>query len=84
MGERRQRPVSDEAETDNAVSGAWTRRRCCRGLARVRDPRAEASDESEVFRDPLREASNEAGRWKCLFTYLAGGPIRDNLAHMFL
>jgi hypothetical protein len=28
MGERRQRPVSDEVETDNAVSGARTRRRC--------------------------------------------------------
>jgi hypothetical protein len=26
----------------------------------VRDPRAEALDESEVFRDPLGEASNEA------------------------
>jgi hypothetical protein len=53
MGERRQRPVSGEAETDNAISGARTRRRCCCGSACVRDPRAEASDESEVFRDPL-------------------------------
>jgi hypothetical protein len=53
MGERRQRPVLGEAKTNNAISRAETRRRCCRGSACVRDPRAEASGESEVFRDPL-------------------------------
>jgi hypothetical protein len=62
MGERCERLVSGEAETDNAFSRAWTRQRCCHELAYVRDPSAEASGESEVFRDPLREASDEAGR----------------------
>jgi hypothetical protein len=52
MGEWRQRPISGEAETDNADSRARTRRRCHRGSACVQDPRAEASGESEVFRDP--------------------------------
>jgi hypothetical protein len=70
MGERRQRPVSGEAETDNAVSGARTRRRCCRGSACVRDPRAKASD--------------EAGRWAGLLTCLAGGPSRENLTRLSL
>jgi hypothetical protein len=41
MGERRQRPVSGEVETDNAVSRAQTRRRCSE------TPLREASDEAE-------------------------------------
>jgi hypothetical protein len=52
MGERCQSPVLGEAETNNAISGARMRRRCCRGLAHVRDPRVEALGESEVFQDP--------------------------------
>jgi hypothetical protein len=52
MGERCQSLVSGEAETDNAISGARTRQRCCHELAHVEDPRAEASGESEVFQDP--------------------------------
>jgi hypothetical protein len=46
----------------------------------VRDPRAEASSESEVFRDPSGEASDGEGRWVGLFTCLAGGPTREDLA----
>jgi hypothetical protein len=76
----RQRPVSGEAEKVNAISGARTRRRCRRGSACVRDPRAEALGESEVFRDPLSEASDEAGRWAGLLICLAGGLARENVA----
>jgi hypothetical protein len=48
-------------------------------------PRAEASDESEVFRDPpRREASDEAGRWAGLLTRLVGSPARKNLARMLI
>jgi hypothetical protein len=53
MGERCQRPVSGEAEMNNAVSGAWMRRRHYHGSTCVRDPRVEASGEAEAFRDPL-------------------------------
>jgi hypothetical protein len=84
MGERHQRPVSGEAETDNAFSGAQTRRRCCHESACVRDPSVEASGESEVFRYLLREASDKAGRWADMLTLLAGGPARKNLAHRSL
>jgi hypothetical protein len=71
MGKRRQRPVSGEVETNNAVSGARMRWRCCRELAYVRDPSAEALGKSEVFRNPMREASDEAGRWAGMLTRLA-------------
>jgi hypothetical protein len=33
---------------------------------------------------PLCEASDEAGRWAGLLTYLAGGPVRENLARLSL
>jgi hypothetical protein len=46
----------------------------------VRDPKAEASVESEVFRDPLSEASDGAGKWAGLFTCLVGGPTWEDLA----
>jgi hypothetical protein len=54
IGERRQRPVSGKVEMDNADSRVQVRRWCRRGSAYVRDPRAEASGESEVFRDPSK------------------------------
>jgi hypothetical protein len=31
---------------------------------------------------PLSEASDEAGRWAGLLICLAGGPTRENLAHL--
>jgi hypothetical protein len=31
---------------------------------------------------PLSEASDEAGRWASLLTYLAGGLAREGLAHL--
>jgi hypothetical protein len=71
-------------ETDNVIFGARMRRRSCRGSACVRDPKGEASGESEVFRDPLREASDEVGRWASLLIRFAGGPARENLAHRSL
>jgi hypothetical protein len=52
MGERHQRSVSSKAEMDNADSRARARQWCCQGSAYVRDPRAKALGESEVFRDP--------------------------------
>jgi hypothetical protein len=38
------------------------------------------SDESEMFRDPLCEASYEVGRWAGMLTRLAGVPKRGELA----
>jgi hypothetical protein len=50
---------------------------------RVRDPRGEASGESEVFRDHLSEASEGAERWASSFSYLAGGPTRESFSLSF-
>jgi hypothetical protein len=63
MGERRQRPVLGEVETNDAVSGARTRRRCRRRSAYVRDSRAEASNELEVFQDRNRLVKTSTFVW---------------------
>jgi hypothetical protein len=39
------------------------------------------SGESEMFRDPLCEASDEVERWAGTLTRLAGGQVRGELAH---
>jgi hypothetical protein len=46
-------------------------------------PSAEVSDESEAFRDPLWEASDEVERWAGMLTRLARGPTRRELARGF-
>jgi hypothetical protein len=43
-------------------------------------PSAWVSGESEMFRDPLCEASDEVERWAGMLTQLAGGPARGELA----
>jgi hypothetical protein len=43
-------------------------------------PSAGVSDESEMFRDPLYEVSDEVERWAGTLTRLAGGPARGELA----
>jgi hypothetical protein len=63
MGERHQRPVLGEAETDDAISGAQTRRRCHRRSACVRDSRAKASNELEVFQDRNRLVKTSTFVW---------------------
>jgi hypothetical protein len=47
-------------------------------------PSVEVSGESEVFRNPLHEASDEVERWAGMLTWLAGGPARGELARMSL
>jgi hypothetical protein len=44
------------------------------------DPSAGVSGESEMFRDPSWEASDEVERWAGMLTRLAGGPVRGELA----
>jgi hypothetical protein len=39
------------------------------------------SDEMVVFRDSLREASDEVGEWAVMLMRLAGSPARGDLAH---
>jgi hypothetical protein len=39
-------------------------------------PSARVSGELEMFRDPLREASDEVERWAGMLTRLARGPAR--------
>jgi hypothetical protein len=46
-------------------------------------PSAEVSGESEVFRDPLWETSDEVERWVGMLMRLAGGPARGELARGF-
>jgi hypothetical protein len=46
-------------------------------------PSTEVSGESEVFRDPLWETSDEVERWVGMLTQLAGGPARGELASGF-
>jgi hypothetical protein len=41
-------------------------------------PSVEVSGESEVFRDPLWEASDEVKRWAGMLTQLAGAPARES------
>jgi hypothetical protein len=48
------------------------------------DPSARVSGESEMFQDPLWEASDEVERWTGTLTWLAGGPTRGELARMSL
>jgi hypothetical protein len=43
-------------------------------------PSARVSGESEMFQDPLCEASNDVERWAGTLTQLAGGPARGELA----
>jgi hypothetical protein len=45
------------------------------------DPSAGVSGESEMFRDPLWDASDEVERWASTLTRLVGGPTRGELAH---
>jgi hypothetical protein len=85
MGERRQRPVSGEAETDNVVF--W-------GLGRGGDvvvgwPVSETPElrpwaSRKCSETPLRRASTEVGRWAGLLARLVGGLVRDNLARRFI
>jgi hypothetical protein len=82
MGERHQRSVSGEAETNNADSGARARRWCHRGLACVRDLGLRPRVNRRCSETPLNEASDEAGRWAGLLTCLAGGPARESLARL--
>jgi hypothetical protein len=39
------------------------------------------SDEMVVFRDSLREASDEVGEWAVMLMRLARSPARGDLAH---
>jgi hypothetical protein len=50
----------------------------------VSETQGETSGESEAFRDPLSETSDEAGRCADLPTCLAGGPARENVARLSL
>jgi hypothetical protein len=52
MRERRRRSTSDESEMGNAVSGLGQGGRTVEGHSVSETPRAEASGESEVPRDP--------------------------------
>jgi hypothetical protein len=47
-------------------------------------PSGRVSGESEMFRDPLRKASDEVERWAGMLTRLAGGPVRGELARRSL
>jgi hypothetical protein len=81
MRERCRRSASDESEMGNAVSGLEQGGRTVEGRPVSETPGAEALGESEVPRDPLWEASDEAGTRADLFSRFAGGPARGDLAH---
>jgi hypothetical protein len=81
MRERRQRSASDESDMGNVVSGLGRGGRTVEGHPVSETPGAEASGESEMPRDPLWEASDEAGTRADLLLQLAGGPARGDLAH---
>jgi hypothetical protein len=95
MREQHQRPGSGEAESfcvRDLASGPQARRRICLlkaayraglGWGGDRWSHFRGSDETVMFRDSLREASNEVGKWVVMLTWLAGGPTRGDLAHGF-
>jgi hypothetical protein len=80
MGERRQRPVSGESETDNADSGLGRGGDVVGGRPVSETPGLRPRANQRCSETPLSGASYEVGRWAGGLSSLTGGPTRESVS----